>query len=95
MEKEVALVRRLRSDLLRWVPVIERSTGSKVTVQCEGAQIVLVATWNNKNYKKTLTRDVLFGRTTVMAPEARALQQRPCQYARAFIRELLEQRGVI
>lgn len=102
MDREVVLLQQLRRGLTGWLDVIRRATGAKevhvALDKLEGVSIVGV--WQSEStgrveYKKTFTPQMLFGHTLELTPGARQLVRRPCDCAREYIRENLQQRGII
>lgn len=59
--------------------------------------IVISVLWEKptRTYEKTFPKERLFGRTFTLSIEAHEVEQRPCDYAKEALREILEHRGVL
>lgn len=81
--------------------MIRRSTAAKeVRVELEKtAGLSIIGVWDlgedRHEHRKTFDLPAIFGHTLALSPAARQLMKRPCDCAREYIREVLEQRGII
>jgi hypothetical protein len=98
MNRDDTLLQRLVHQLGPWLGVIQRGVGASAVActRCpEG--IVISVLWEKptRTYEKTFPKERLFGRTFTLSVEAHEVEQRPCDYAKEALREILEHRGVL
>lgn len=101
MTRDIVLLKRLRAQLGVWTATIQRSVGAQrveiVSAQ-EPGEFTLRAEWADGDvhvsHSRTFSRQYVFGHTCGGNPLALAIQKRACDYARDFMREVLNMRGL-
>lgn len=94
-------MQRLRAQLAVWEGTITRGVGATsftITPAEESGAFSMRAEWKSANgtcsHEKLFSPELVFGRTYGGSPLALAVQKRACDYARDFMREVLNQRGL-
>lgn len=96
MDRGAVLLQQLRQNLQGWAPFIQRSTHGQVSFESgDACEFTLVVTMKKSEYRKEFTRQFVFGSTLVLPPLGWRVQKKPCEYAKACVREIFEQRGII
>lgn len=102
MDRGAVLLQNLRSKLQPWFLYIQRCTHA-TSVQFESGEsgefsVVVKGVGkdhSNWSFSIPFTRVKCFGPTYSLDPAAWCIPTRPCDYARAIVREVLASRGVL
>lgn len=102
MDRGAVLLQGLRSKLQPWFVYIQRCTHATNVRFSEGVagEFAVVVSGVAKDqspwsFSTAFTREKCFGPTFGLDPAAWCIPTRPCDYARAIVREVLQQRGVL
>lgn len=94
-------MQRLRAQLDTWMQTIHRGVGAtdlKMHPTGERGEFILKVTWKGpdgeRSHEQLFSQQYVFGRTYGGEPLALSAQKRACEYARAFMREVLTKRGL-
>lgn len=82
-----------------WLDRIKRATYSNVVLQLDPNGILVKASWENRDHtrgewSKLYEKEFFFGNTLRLSWEAHEILIRPCDFRRAVVHDLLNQRGV-
>lgn len=103
MDRGLALMQRLRDQLSTWMQTIHRGVGAtdlKMIPTQQRGEFILRVEWKGKEdaeprfHEKLFSQEFVFGRTYGGDPLALNPQKRACDYARDFMREVLNLRGL-
>lgn len=88
------LLQRLQSG---WLTSISRGTGARIDVEpVPGDGFRLIARWKGgQEYARHFSKRYVLGRSYSLPSSSFRLERKVCDYAKAFMREVLEQRGVL
>jgi len=99
-------MQQLRAQLEPWHRAIKRGVGATeievIPMPQDRGEFILKVTWRTPNgervqrtYERLFSQEFVFGRTYGGDPLALAVQKRACDYARDFMREVLNMRGAL
>ncbi len=100
MDRAQVLLQQLQSQVQTWMATIQRGVGATACYmkQGDGGEFTIEVVWKTpegeKTFSRHFSREYVFG-PTLANPMAVQVQHRACDYARAFMREVLTQRGAI
>ncbi len=99
LDRGGVLLQALLARLRPWLPRIGAHADSVDVEAGESGEFSVVARWRDpsgaeRELRRAFTRAHCFGRTYALPPEAWSVELRACDHARAFLRDLLKERGL-
>jgi len=97
MDRGDVLLQGLLTGLRKWFPSIERGTHVALSVlPVPSNGFILRATWKNGGlYEQHFSKEYCFGASYRLSTYAWTVEKKVCDYARAFMRAVLSQRGAM